>query len=242
MSYKRTNYNYIVFAACWGSHSVLQWHPLEQQMLWNDYSHRQYYIPPPPIHMHTVHTLPPTLLPPHHPLHYHHTTPSTTITPPLHYPHSAMESEKNKGLFLTQVEQFLEGRQGKWTLVWCYPPTTILAVARAKREDEKNEKDRLNAIYLELVEKQRSYYKTVRDFQEVSHEWWCVGGWVLWWCVWWCVGVGVCYDGVWVWVGVMVCGWVLWWCVSTAGVSQEWDIDLQAEGQGSDQLTHWQTD
>ena len=29
------------------------------------------------------------------------------------------------------------------------------------------EKDRLNGIYLELVEKQRAYYKTVRDFQEV---------------------------------------------------------------------------
>ena len=30
------------------------------------------------------------------------------------------------------------------------------------------EKDRLNGMYLELVEKQRSYYKTVRDFQEVG--------------------------------------------------------------------------
>ncbi|XP_064386221.1 coiled-coil domain-containing protein 93-like [Halichondria panicea] len=66
----------------------------------------------------------------------------------------AMESEKNKGLFLTQVEQFLEGiKQDRGKL-------------ERKREDEKNEKDRLNAIYLELVEKQRSYYKTVRDFQE----------------------------------------------------------------------------
>ena len=36
-----------------------------------------------------------------------------------------------------------------------------------KRADEKLERDRLNKIYLELVEKQRSYYKTVRDFQEV---------------------------------------------------------------------------
>ena len=39
-----------------------------------------------------------------------------------------------------------------------------------KRRDEKTEKDRLNSIYLELVEKQRSYYKTVRDFQEVSYQ------------------------------------------------------------------------
>lgn len=41
--------------------------------------------------------------------------------------------------------------------------------------DEKTEKDRLNGMYLELIEKQRSYYKTVRDFQEVgtlcSHQW-----------------------------------------------------------------------
>jgi hypothetical protein len=35
-----------------------------------------------------------------------------------------------------------------------------------RRGDEKMEKDRLNGIYLELVEKQRAYYKTVRDFQE----------------------------------------------------------------------------
>ena len=33
--------------------------------------------------------------------------------------------------------------------------------------DEKVERDRLNGIYLELVEQQRSYYKSVRDFQEV---------------------------------------------------------------------------
>ena len=36
-----------------------------------------------------------------------------------------------------------------------------------RRADEKVEKDRLNGMYLELVEKQRAYYKTVRDFQEV---------------------------------------------------------------------------
>ena len=41
--------------------------------------------------------------------------------------------------------------------------------------EEKTEKDRLNGMYLELIEKQRSYYKTVRDFQEVCilgrHRW-----------------------------------------------------------------------
>lgn len=37
-----------------------------------------------------------------------------------------------------------------------------------RRTDEKAERDRLNDIYLELIEKQRAYYKTVRDFQEVG--------------------------------------------------------------------------
>ena len=38
-----------------------------------------------------------------------------------------------------------------------------------RRTDEKAERDRLNDIYLELIEKQRAYYKTVRDFQEVGY-------------------------------------------------------------------------
>ena len=37
-----------------------------------------------------------------------------------------------------------------------------------KRSDEKNERDKLNKVYLELIEQQRTYYKSVRDFQEVS--------------------------------------------------------------------------
>ena len=36
-----------------------------------------------------------------------------------------------------------------------------------KRADEKAERDRLNDLYLELVEKQRAYYKKVKDFQDV---------------------------------------------------------------------------
>ena len=35
-------------------------------------------------------------------------------------------------------------------------------------QDEKSQKDKLNATYLDLVEKQRAYYKTVKDFQEVT--------------------------------------------------------------------------
>ena len=37
-----------------------------------------------------------------------------------------------------------------------------------KRGDEKSERDRLNDVYLELVEKQRAYYKRVKEFQDVS--------------------------------------------------------------------------
>lgn len=37
-----------------------------------------------------------------------------------------------------------------------------------KRADEKSERDRLNDVYLELVEKQRAYYKRVKEFQDVS--------------------------------------------------------------------------
>ena len=38
----------------------------------------------------------------------------------------------------------------------------------AKRESEKTQKDRCNDEYLALVDKQRQYYKTVKEFQEVS--------------------------------------------------------------------------
>ena len=36
-----------------------------------------------------------------------------------------------------------------------------------RRQDEKMQRDTATDIYLELVEKQRNYYKTVKDFQEV---------------------------------------------------------------------------
>ena len=37
-----------------------------------------------------------------------------------------------------------------------------------RRQDEKMQRDTATDIYLELVEKQRHYYKTVKDFQDVS--------------------------------------------------------------------------
>jgi len=39
-------------------------------------------------------------------------------------------------------------------------------VERRKQED-KMKRDQLNDTYLEFVEKQRLYFKTVKDFQEV---------------------------------------------------------------------------
>ena len=36
-----------------------------------------------------------------------------------------------------------------------------------RRQDEKMQRDTATDIYLKLVEEQRNYYKTVKDFQEV---------------------------------------------------------------------------
>ena len=66
-----------------------------------------------------------------------------------------MSSDKNKELFLQQVQQILEG------------------IKRDKEQlsqrcvDERKEKERLTGIHLDLIDKQRTYYKTVKDFQEV---------------------------------------------------------------------------
>lgn len=66
----------------------------------------------------------------------------------------AMNTEKNKDLFLKQVEQILDGiKKDKEKL-------------ERRRQDEKMQRDTATDIYLELVEKQRNYYKTVKDFQE----------------------------------------------------------------------------
>ena len=104
-----------------------------------------------------------------------------------------MSTETNKKLFLQQVEQILEGvMQDKDRVSWSWciivhvnndtlshtllmvmwqPPSFILFLCilqlEKKRGDEKSERDRLNDVYLELVEKQRTYYKRVKDFQDV---------------------------------------------------------------------------
>ena len=92
---------------------------------------------------------------------------------------SGMSTEKNKELFLRQVQDILKGIQQDRERVSCVMcegvrvcgddvPCVMVQLER-RRADEKVEKDRLNGMYLELVEKQRAYYKTVRDFQEVLH-------------------------------------------------------------------------
>lgn len=66
-----------------------------------------------------------------------------------------MSTEKNKELFLQQVQQILDGiKQDKEQL-------------GQRCAEERMQRDKLNSVYLELIEKQRTYYKTVKDFQEV---------------------------------------------------------------------------
>uniref|UniRef100_A0A1X7SMW6 Coiled-coil domain-containing protein 93 n=1 Tax=Amphimedon queenslandica TaxID=400682 RepID=A0A1X7SMW6_AMPQE len=65
-----------------------------------------------------------------------------------------MSSDKNKELFLQQVQQILDGiKQDKEQL-------------GQRCVEERKEKDRLTTIHLDLIDKQRKYYKTVKDFQE----------------------------------------------------------------------------
>ena len=67
----------------------------------------------------------------------------------------AMSSDRNKELFLQQVQQILDGiKQDKDQLV-------------QRCQEERKDKDALNKSYLELIEQQRAYYKAVKDFQEV---------------------------------------------------------------------------
>lgn len=66
----------------------------------------------------------------------------------------AMSSPANKEAFLKQFEQIVEGvKQNK-------------VKAEKKRQDEKMKRDQLSDQLLDLVEKQRLYFKTVKDFKE----------------------------------------------------------------------------
>ncbi|XP_072029875.1 coiled-coil domain-containing protein 93-like [Amphiura filiformis] len=66
----------------------------------------------------------------------------------------AMASQSAKEQFLKQFEQIVDGvKQNK-------------AKVEKKKQEEKMRRDQLNDTYLDLVEKQRLYFKTVRDFKE----------------------------------------------------------------------------
>ncbi|KAL4222275.1 Coiled-coil domain-containing protein 93 [Mactra antiquata] len=66
----------------------------------------------------------------------------------------AMSSPANKEQFLKQFEQIVDGVKNNKSKV------------ERKKQEEKMKRDQLNDTYLDLVEKQRLYFKTVKDFQE----------------------------------------------------------------------------
>ncbi|XP_059151423.1 coiled-coil domain-containing protein 93-like [Physella acuta] len=67
---------------------------------------------------------------------------------------TAMSSLTNKEAFLKQFEQIVEGvKQNK-------------AKAEKKRQEEKMKRDQLSDHHLDLIEKQRLYFKTVKEFKE----------------------------------------------------------------------------
>eukprot|EP00117_Sycon_ciliatum_P001336 scpid63955/ scgid7041/ Coiled-coil domain-containing protein 93 len=66
----------------------------------------------------------------------------------------AMASEANKKQFLKQMEGIVDGIKANKSKV------------DKRRQDEKGRRDESNERYLQLVDQERLYYKTVRDFQE----------------------------------------------------------------------------
>ncbi|KAK7484910.1 hypothetical protein BaRGS_00023830 [Batillaria attramentaria] len=66
----------------------------------------------------------------------------------------AMSSPANKEQFLKQFEQIVEGIKQNREKV------------EKKRQEEKMRRDQLSDQYLDLIEKQRLYFKTVKDFKE----------------------------------------------------------------------------
>ncbi|KAI8515926.1 Coiled-coil domain-containing protein 93 [Branchiostoma belcheri] len=66
----------------------------------------------------------------------------------------AMSSAANKEQFLKQLEQIVDGIKQNKNKV------------EKKKQEEKMRRDQLNDTFLDLVDKQRVYFKTVKDFQE----------------------------------------------------------------------------
>uniref|UniRef100_A0A8C2XDA2 Coiled-coil domain-containing protein 93 n=1 Tax=Cyclopterus lumpus TaxID=8103 RepID=A0A8C2XDA2_CYCLU len=78
--------------------------------------------------------------------------------------HQAMSSSAAKEQFLRQMEQIVEGiKQSRIKM-------------EKKKQENKMRRDQLNDEYLELLDKQRLYFKTVKDFKEVRKQFsmsWC---------------------------------------------------------------------
>ncbi|XP_071955129.1 coiled-coil domain-containing protein 93-like [Antedon mediterranea] len=66
----------------------------------------------------------------------------------------AMSSNAGKDQFLKQFEGIVEGIKTNKNKV------------EKRRQDEKGRRDKLNKSYLDLIEKQRLYFKTIKDFKE----------------------------------------------------------------------------
>uniref|UniRef100_A0A673HHF1 Coiled-coil domain-containing protein 93 n=1 Tax=Sinocyclocheilus rhinocerous TaxID=307959 RepID=A0A673HHF1_9TELE len=72
----------------------------------------------------------------------------------IHDHFQAMASSGSKEQFLRQMEQIVEGiKQSRMKM-------------EKKRQENKMRRDQLNDEYLELLDKQRLYFKTVKDFKE----------------------------------------------------------------------------
>ncbi|XP_076199165.1 coiled-coil domain-containing protein 93 [Aptenodytes patagonicus] len=68
--------------------------------------------------------------------------------------HQAMASSGSRDQFLRQMEQIVEGiKQNRMKM-------------EKKKQENKMRRDQLNDEYLELLEKQRLYFKTVKEFKE----------------------------------------------------------------------------
>ncbi|XP_009460075.1 PREDICTED: coiled-coil domain-containing protein 93 [Nipponia nippon] len=70
--------------------------------------------------------------------------------------HQAMASSGSREQFLRQMEQIVEGiKQNRMKM-------------EKKKQENKMRRDQLNDEYLELLEKQRLYFKTVKEFKEIE--------------------------------------------------------------------------
>ena len=66
-----------------------------------------------------------------------------------------MSTQSNREQFVKQLETIVEGIKNN------------LAKVEVKKTEEKATCDQLKDKYIDLVEKKRIYYRTLKDFQEV---------------------------------------------------------------------------